>query len=836
MYNRVFTAPSQLVTDSVKKTDKWQKDNIDAFEGLVLFENRQIKNSYYNKVTNYNLKRGILNMNDVEKIVDPHGLGLGTFPGRMEHKGIGNAKIDLLVGEHIKRKFDFRVMRSSSDQEGIREIEDSKMKKFTEYFVEQIQSKSFNEEEAKSKLQKLEEFTNSPYFDVAERGANKLLKYLYKYYNVKDKVFDPAFEDALIAAEQYCFIEEFSGELNIRKGDPTRIFTIMNGHSTDESGLEALVEVTYHTTSSLIDLFHDTLTTDQIKELQDYRGYNSGPQPLFNYPMYGHIGELAIPSDSATARVQEIMPLGDLDLPMFSSYFDARGNIRLLHCIWRSKRKIKIVKSINEMGVEELRPEHQKYKVDESIGESIEREEWINEWWRGYKIGANIYLKCSPIEYLSNSIDNISKQDPPVIIQFYNTNSSRAMSLMDIIKPYDYLYNIFDYKRQILVNLMLPDIVQFPTSMIPDNMTLHEFLNYVTSTAFMPLDPTADVITPKGVQSAGTFNTITPNRLSANQSGPIQVLNNVLDNIIATMDIVSGVTQQRQGAINSTELVGNVERAVTQSSLTTEKWFSKNEYFKERCLKRMLDIGINILRKNPKRLSYIMDDFSREVLSDAEIENILLSSFDLLISRSSDDAQLLQMIEQNFQQSISQGTADIADLISVFKTESVQDAARILKRRREEEQQRRQQEQEEVLKVKREEMQQEAQLQKSKLDIELKKLELEKYKIDIDNQTKLQIATINTYTRKEEMDLNNNKIPDPIELEKLYQKERESDSKKADKELEISTKYSIESSKIALEREKIQAQKEIERLKAETAKEVEKIKLKNPVAGEKIKK
>ena len=166
MYNRMFTAPSQLVTDSVKKTKKWQQDTIDSFEALVLFENRQIKNSYYNKVTNYNLKRGILNMNDVEKVVDPYGLGLGTFPGRMEHKGVGNSKIDLLVGEHMKRKFDFRVIRSSSDQQGIREVEENKLQEYQKFFVEEVQNANFDEAQAERRLKQLDEYTNSSFFDI----------------------------------------------------------------------------------------------------------------------------------------------------------------------------------------------------------------------------------------------------------------------------------------------------------------------------------------------------------------------------------------------------------------------------------------------------------------------------------------------------------------------------------------------------------------------------------------------------------------------------------------------------------------------------------------------
>jgi hypothetical protein len=171
---------------------------------------------------------------------------------------------------------------------------------------------NFDEQEVERRMKDLESRANTSFFDAAERGANKLLKYLYKYHNVKDMVFDPAFEDALICAEQFAFIEELGGEMVIRKGDPTRIFTIMNGYSTTERGLEALVEITYHTVSSIVDMFHDELTYDQIKEIEMYRGMNAGIGPYFTYPMYGHVGELAIPSDSMTAKTQDLMPLGDV--------------------------------------------------------------------------------------------------------------------------------------------------------------------------------------------------------------------------------------------------------------------------------------------------------------------------------------------------------------------------------------------------------------------------------------------------------------------------------------------------------------------------------------------
>src|SRR5687768_14410964 len=164
----LFSPPDQFVSDSVKKTKDWQKQCANFFETLILWENRQIKTSYYNKVTNYNLKRGILNMADVKAICDPHDLGFESFPAKMEHKGIGNAKIDLLVGEHIKRKFDFRCIRSSSDQMGMKQVEEEKKARIAQELTEIIQSTSIDENQLNKRLSELNEFVNSPVFDVVE--------------------------------------------------------------------------------------------------------------------------------------------------------------------------------------------------------------------------------------------------------------------------------------------------------------------------------------------------------------------------------------------------------------------------------------------------------------------------------------------------------------------------------------------------------------------------------------------------------------------------------------------------------------------------------------------
>lgn len=767
MQGQIISIPSQMVSDSEKKTDAWKKGNINAFESLVLFENRQVKTSWINKITNYNLKRGILNLKDIEKICDPMGLGLDTFPATLEHKGIGNAKIDLLVGEHIKRKFDWRVVRSSSDQTGIREVEEKKLKELQTFFQEALTA-SYSPEELEARIADIQKYINSPFFDVAESGCNKILKYDYKRYHMKE-IFDNAFEDALIAGEQYIFIEDLNNELSIRKGDPTKVFTLMDAYATTEDGLEAYVEVDYHTVSSIVDMFYDQLTPQDLKKLESYKSMGGNYFPT--YSKYGSIGELLVPQDSLTAQIQGVVPISEFETTLFSSAFDSRGNIRLLRCGWKSKRKIKIIKWTDENGVSQEKPVHEKYKINPNLGEELLKEVWINEWWRGYKIGTDIYVGIEPVPFLSTSLENISKQQPNVVMQVYNTNTSKAQSLMDIIKPYDYLYNIFSYKRELLINLLQPDLVTFPTTMIPDNMNIEEYISYMMSTGYMPQDPSADIMTPKGNMAAGQMNTVIANKLSSTQSGPIQVITSVMQDVIQTMDIVSGVTQQRQGAISSNELVGNTERSVTQSSHTTERWFARNDFFKQRVLDKVLNTHLNIFRKNPKKLAYLTDDFTAQVLTDDEIQGVLMGEYNVMVSKSSDDALLLQKLDMILQMGIQSGTVSMSEVIDLYKNESVSEISRLFKdkeKQRAEQAAKQEQQQAEIsqqqLALQQEREQMLMQLEQQKLELEREKMMLQDAQFYARLENELYRENIRTYSKAQEGDADNDGIPDATEL------------------------------------------------------------------------
>ena len=84
-----------------------------------------------------------------------------------------------------------------------------------------------------------------------------------------------------------------------------------------------------------------------------------------------------------------------------------------------------------------------------------------------------------------------------------------------------------------------------------------------------------------------TFNQITS--LDLTMSNVIAEYIQLMDKIEQLAGTISGITEQREGAISSNELVGNVERSVVQSSHITEPLFWVHNQCKKHALNMLLD-------------------------------------------------------------------------------------------------------------------------------------------------------------------------------------------------------------------------------------------------------
>ena len=309
----------------------------------------------------------------------------------------------------------------------------------------------------------------------------------------------------------------------------------------------------------------------------------------------------------------------------------------------------------------------------------------------------------------------------------------------------------------------------------------------------------------------------------------------LMDKIEQLAGTISGITEQREGAISSNELVGNVERSVVQSSHITEPLFWAHNQCKRHVLNMLLNTAKGAWAQTGKqKLSYIFDNGERAYIDIAD--KFYYEDMDVFVSDTSKDMENIQKLQQLIQPAMQNG-ASLLEAAEVLTNDNFNIIKQKLldMQQRQEQMQQQAQEAEQQQAIQLQQMQNEQREQE--LMLEEAKMELERYKIDADNQTKIAVAEISAYRGTEEKDANNNGIPDPMEIAKDATAQRKIASDEYTKRYEARQKKEIEDKKIDLEKQRMKHEMELQKQKDDAALERERVKaraaIRNKVAGEK---
>ena len=321
----------------------------------------------------------------------------------------------------------------------------------------------------------------------------------------------------------------------------------------------------------------------------------------------------------------------------------------------------------------------------------------------------------------------------------------------------------------------------------------------------------------------------------------------VIDQYIALMakieDMVSeitGVSKQREGAISSNELVGNVERSVIQSAHITEPWFWVHNQVKKEVLTMLLNTSKEAWKGNKRCLHYILDDATRAFLTLSD--QFFYEDMDVFLDDSTKNQQQIEQLRNLMQPAMQNGASllDIAEIITM-------DNVNMIKNRLEEIEEKRMQQQQAMEEAQAQREQQAIQMQneikEEELMIKEAEMDLKKYEIDQNNQTKIVVAQLNAYRGSENQDVDGNGVPDVVEIGKQALEQQKINSDAAAKQLELNNKRrevemkrEIENKKIELEKQRMEQEIKLQKMKDEEAYKREQLKartaIRNKVPGE----
>lgn len=726
--------PQQLPFN--RKNKVWRKKHLDWADGKTFFNYSLVRKSVIHKKINYDLLNGKLHMSDMELILNPGQQQANFIPEKIQHYPIMNSKLNVLRGEESKRIFDYKVVVTNPNS--VSKVEENKKNELYQKMQQLVSDNQKDENEYKQELEKLNTYFTYDWQDMIEIRANAVLNHYNKEYNIP-LLFNNGFMDAMTVGEEIYQCDIVGGEPVIERLNPLKVRIFKSGYSNRIEDADMIIIEDYWSPGKVIDTYYDVLSKkdmDYIEKMPDHIGQATSDSMDNIDERYGFVNSNMIGDEVSTGGFY-FDPSGIFSDSVTNSLlpYDLAGNLRVLRVYWKSRRRIKKVKSYDpETGEEIFNFYPETYMINKDAGEE-EQIFYINEAWEGTKIGSDIYVNMRPRVVQYNRLSNPSRCHFGIVGSIYNINDNKPFSLVDMMKQYNYLYDAIHDRLNKLMAKNWGKMINIDLAKIPKGWDVEKWFYYARINGLAVVDSfnEGNIGASTGVL-AGGMNNASSGVIDAELGNSIQQQINLLEFIKLEMSEVAGITRQREGQISNRETVGGVERSTLQSSHITEWLFLIHDDVKKRVLECFLETAKVAMKGRSKKFNYIMSDYSMRIM-DIDGDEFADSDYGLVADNSQGSQELSQKLDMLAQTALQYKTLDFSTIMKLYNSCSLAEKQRMIEKNEKDIQERTSQAQQEQIQAQQQMLQQQSEQKQAELD------QREQANIR-DNETKVLIASM----------------------------------------------------------------------------------------------
>lgn len=825
-YLNIF--PDQFKTEKEKQDEGYIKNTMDYFANKAYAEYMKNRDTF---VKNYDLLKGIIRMEDfyqepeVKSFTDMLTADIG-LPAYVKHYSIMTTPINELVGELTKRPDTYRTKAFDDDSKA----EELKFKTdiLQKYVVDQakrkilekakISGEELSEEDLNTMTMEQVKDEIDSYTSIAEKWSNRILTCQKADFNLKEKSED-TFRDLLTTSREYYHIYEDNSKVgyNIVVANPKNTWFLttpdkkwISDPSGRAQGAYAAGTVEVMELSEIIESIPD-LTKDEIdhlrSSLQDYGLINVRESNLGNPNAADGID--SVQYDTYDPLVLQTRMLVESEMKEnndgLKDFLGLTSNVSsfgykyvVVRSYWMSKKKIGKVVFIDEMGNQQSLLVDETYKSG-NIPTQISLEwGWMNQWYQGTKIGPDIY-HMKPYKLLNYC---------PIIGVVHEVKNTEARSLVDLMKPFQVIYNICMNQLYKLLEKEIGNVASINIRRVPvpkdgdasDALDIWEMEARERGIIF-------DDDSPENTKSP-VSNTSVAKNIDLTRTNEIQSRYNLALQIKAECWELVGMSKQRMGSVSASESATGTNTAMQQSYAQTEPLFVAHEYVLGQLYQAIIDASLYIeSSKEESTLSYITGEgesaFVKVNGSDLKFRDIKVFP-----TNRPEDTQMFNELRQ-LSQAIIQNGGTLYDVIELYSTKSMRAMKKTFKDLRD-----RQIEQQNITnQQKQQELEQNQQIAQANLEqaktIAAETIANENYQAELERINKKEIAVIQALSRNENAtaDIDNSGVADALEITNIAMEENRAQQTFQAKMAEIQNKTTIESQKMQLERDKLQVEK-----------------------------
>jgi hypothetical protein len=825
-YLNIF--PDQFKTEKEKQDESWIKNTMDYFSNKAYAEYVKNRDTF---VKNYDLMKGILRMEDfyqepeVRSFTDVLTSDL-ELPAYVKHYSIVTTPVNELVGEITKRPDTYRVKafdddsRSEELQFKTDTLQQYVISKVKQQLAEKaaISGEEISDEDLDQMTMEQVKDQLDSYTSVAEKWANHVLTCQKAEFNLKEKSED-AFRDLLISAREFYHIYEDNSKLgfNIEVANPKNTWFLttpdrkwISDPTGRAQGAYAAGTVEVMELSEIIESIPD-LTKEEIdhlrSSLQDYGLINVRESNLGNPDAIP--GQDSVMYDTFDPLVLQTRMIIESEMKEnndgLKDFLGLTNNVSsfgykyvVVRSYWISKRKIGKLIYIDEMGNEQSTLVDENYKSGTIPTQQSLEWGWINEWYQGTKIGPDIY-HIKPFKLLNYC---------PIIGTTYEVKNTEAKSLVDLMKPFQVLYNVCMNQLYKLLEKEVGKVQLMSLRHIPipkdgdaqDALDIWEMEARNRGVVFVD-------DSPENMKSPSSFNQFTALDLTRTQE--IQSRYTLAQQLKAECWELIGMSRQRMGDISASESATGTNTAMQQSYSQTEPLFVAHEYVMGQLYQAIIDAALYVESNKPQStLSYITGE-GESAFVQVNGSDLKFRDLKVFLTNRPEDTQMFNELRQ-LAQPLMQNGGSLYDVIELYSTKSMREMKKTFKDLRDQQMAQQQQAQQlEQQKVEQQGQMAQAQMQQAAQQ-QQEQIANENYQNELDRINKKEVALINALGRNENaaVDNDNSGVADALEVSKLSNDQSKAAQDYQLKMQDIQSKLKESSDKKQIEMEKLKVARE----------------------------
>lgn len=826
-YLNIF--PDQFKTVKQKQDDSWVKNTMDYFSNKAYAEYMKNRNTF---VRNYDLMKGILRRDDFYEEEDVKSFTEMLtedidLPAYVKHYSIISTPINELVGEMSKRPDTYRVKAFDDDSQA-EELE-YKTELLHQYVMAQAKSKIIekaamqgteipDEELEQMTMEEVKDQLDS-YTSVAEKWSNHVLTCQKMEFNLKEQS-EEAFRDLCISAREYYLLYEDNSKLgfNVETVNPKNVWQLTTPdkkYSSDPTGRArgayAIGTVHVMELSEIIEAVPE-ITKDEIdhlrSSLEDYGLINVRESNLGNPDVNPGIDSIKYDTYDPLVLQERMLIESDIkenndsltDFLGLSSNVSAFGyKYVVVRAFWISKRKIGKLVYEDELGNIQSMLVDENYKGGTIPNEISIEWGWVNEWYQGVKVGPDIY-HVKPFKLLNYS---------PIIGTIYEQKNTEARSLLDMMKPFQVIYNVcmnqlFGLLKKEIGNVASINIRRIPKLKDGDDQDAIDMWEVEARERGIVFDDDSPENTKAPVSNTSIAKNIDLTRTNEIQSRynlAVQMKNECWELI--------GMSKQRLGSIPASETATATNTAVQQSYSQTEPLFVAHEYVMGQLYQAIIDASQYIeSSKEQSTLSYITSE-GESAFIQVNGNDLKFRDLKVFPTNRPEDTQMFNELRQ-LAQAVIQNGGTLYDVIELYSTKSMRQMKKTFKDLRD----RLWKQQEDAQKLEQQKLEQQQQIAQAQIEEmarqKSEEMANENYQKELDRINKKEIAIIQAtgFGNVESEDVNQNAVPDVMEVSKLASEESRAARDYQMKMADIQSKNSQALKKMELEKEKLKVERE----------------------------